>query len=134
MAYNTIAELEERYTADEIKELSSLTTGGARDDDVVEQAIADADSEIDGYLSTRYDTPIAASSLPEIVKKLSAVIAYLNLNHRRNIWTEELEAQRAWADKLLKNIASGVMVLAITDTSETGTGRVLIDSEDARGW
>jgi len=131
MAYNTIAELIERYTTNEITELSS-SINGEMDESVVSQAIEDADAEIDIYLNAKYDTPIA-EPIPGIIKKLSAVIAYLNLNHRRNIWSEELQSLRGWCDKQLKNLSDGTIVPDIAG-NDNGTGSVMIESEELRGW
>lgn len=50
---------------------------------LIEQAIEDADGEIDGYLASRYSTPL--SKVPKVINKYSKDIAMYNLFSRAGI-------------------------------------------------
>lgn len=60
MPYCTIDDLEKRFGEQEILQLTDRDGAGVTDQAVVDQAIADADAEIDGYLTDGgYTTPLA---------------------------------------------------------------------------
>lgn len=77
--------------------------------EIVQNSIADADAEIDGYLSKRYPTPL--SSTPGIINKLSKDIAIYNTFSRSGIdeKTRELNYLSRYknAVKYLENVALG---------------------------
>jgi phage gp36-like protein len=50
---------------------------------LIDEAIADADGEIDGYLAKRYPTPIAP--VPKVINKFAKDMAVYNLFSRRGI-------------------------------------------------
>lgn len=50
---------------------------------LIEQVIEDADGEIDGYLASRYSTPL--SKVPKVINKYSKDIAMYNLFSRAGI-------------------------------------------------
>lgn len=56
----------------------------------IEEAIADADAEINGYLCKRYPVPL--TSVPDMITKLSKDIAIYNLMSRSGIDEGEREA------------------------------------------
>lgn len=56
----------------------------------IEEAIADADAEIDGYLNKRYPVPLA--NIPDMITKISKDIAVYNLMSRSGIDEGEREA------------------------------------------
>lgn len=49
----------------------------------VNKAIEDADSEIDGYLRSRYSLPIPADKIPKLLTNISTDISVYNLYKRR---------------------------------------------------
>ena len=59
---------------------------------IIEEAIADADGEIDGYLAKRYSVPL--SRPPKVINKLSKDIAIFNLYSRFGI--DEESAQKIY--------------------------------------
>lgn len=92
---------------------------------IIEEAILDADGEIDGYLVKRYSVPI--SPTPKVINKFSKDIAVYNLFSRAGI--DEGEKEKNFlnrykaAVKFLENVAKGVVDIGITDnTKKANTG------------
>jgi Mu-like prophage protein gp36 len=56
---------------------------------IIEEAISDADGEIDGYLAKRYPVPFTA--IPKVINKFSKDIAVYNLFSRAGIDENEKE-------------------------------------------
>lgn len=89
MSYCTQAEVRSMLKTETLNQLLE----DSREDDpdelearigpVIDQAIADADSEIDGYLSKRYPVPICPT--PGIIRKFSKDIALYNIFSRTGI-------------------------------------------------
>lgn len=113
-------------------ELSDLDDDEAIDPAVVAQAIARAESIVNGYLQQRYQTPIADP--PDLVINLTLDLARWYLASNRNLGDLELY-RRAYQDAitLLKDIAAGRMQLDIAtkptgSTLVTGGGLLTPDS------
>lgn len=77
MSYATRADLEARFGAAEVLQLTDRNGDGVADAGVIEQVLADAEAEIDGYLGSRYQLPLA--SVPQIVKVYACDIARYRL-------------------------------------------------------
>ncbi|WP_427340611.1 gp436 family protein [Caloranaerobacter sp. DY30410] len=79
---------------------------------IIEEAIKDADGEIDGYLNKRYSTPLP-SPVPRIISKLSKDIAVYNIFSRIGIDEEDREktvlTRYRNAIKFLENVARGII-------------------------
>lgn len=76
----------------------------------ITEAIASADSEIDGYCSVKYSVPFA--TVPAIIKKVSADLAIYNLYARRVETMPEVRADsRKNSIALLKDISRGLVKL-----------------------
>jgi phage gp36-like protein len=86
------------------------------------EAIADAQAEVDGYCGKRYRVPFSVP--PRLVKRLTAILAKYNLYARRDIVPDSLETQRKAAIKALDDISKGVVSLGVetepTPSPETG--------------
>lgn len=126
MTYATQAQLTDRYGE---RELIALTdrgevATGAIDTDVIDRALADTDALIDGYLSVRYDLPLAAT--PVLVTDLALKIAYYNLH----ISSAAPKVEKDYDDAIatLKQISAGQVQLDIAgsepDTSGGGSARL----------
>lgn len=78
---------------------------------LVEQAIEDADGEIDGYLASRYSTPLP--KIPKVINKYSKDIAVYNLFSRAGIDEGERESNYLTrykaAIKFLELVAKGTV-------------------------
>ena len=78
---------------------------------LVEEAIEDADAEIDGYLAKRYDVPM--SPAPKVLNKFSKDIAVYNLMSRIGI--DESDRDKTYlnrynaAVKFLEGVAKGLI-------------------------
>lgn len=87
----------------------------------VQEAIADADAEIDGYLAKRYDVPM--SPAPRVLNKFSKDIAVYNLMSRIGI--DEQDRDKTYlnrynaAVKFLEGVAKGTISIGIGDTGST---------------
>lgn len=97
MSYATRADLEDRYTAALI---AQLETSG-RD---IGQALADADAEIDSYLSTRYVVPLSGAVDPRVVAAACDIAHY-------KLFTVQSEGEPAERYKLalawLRDVSAG---------------------------
>ncbi|MBU5312225.1 DUF1320 domain-containing protein [Tissierella carlieri] len=84
---------------------------------IIEEAIGDADGEIDGYLVKRYPVPL--SSIPKVINKFSKDIAVYNLFSRAGI--DEGEKEKNYlnrykaAVRFLENVAKGIVDIGIID-------------------
>jgi phage gp36-like protein len=109
MAYSTQEDL---LTMIPQAELAALTaeTGDEPDGQIVAEAIARADAEIDAACGLRYTVPF--SPVPERVKTLSADLAINHLYSRRavapDVWRQKYKDALAF----LKQVAAGQATLA----------------------
>lgn len=92
---------------------------------IIEEAIGDADGEIDGYLAKRYPVPLFP--VPKVINKFSKDIAVYNLFSRIGIDEGEKESNYLTrykaAVKFLENVAKGVVDIGIHDnTQKANTG------------
>jgi len=113
MAYCTEADIINQLPEEKLIELTDDDGDGVADTGVVDKAITDADTEIDGYLSGRYTLPF--SSAPPILNKLSVDIAIWNLYSRKKTVLDEVREKRYNAAvAMLKLIAKGEVKLGVT--------------------
>lgn len=103
MTYATQADLEARYGAEEVLQLADRNRDGVIDAGVIDRALADADAEIDGYLGSRYQLPLATA--PQIINVYACDIARYRLYS--DAATEEVRKRYEDANKFLRLIAEG---------------------------
>ena len=112
MAYATASDLNTRFGAAEILQLADRDIDGDADTGVVEAALADADTEIDGYLAAQYSLPL--TSVPALVTRLACDIA------RYRLWADAASehVRQGYEDAvdLLKRIAAGTVRLSLPTT------------------
>jgi phage gp36-like protein len=124
MAYCTGTDIAKYLDSAAVIALSDDDADGVADTTVINEAIAAADAEIDGYLGSHYSTPI--SSVPAIVRRISAKLAIYNIYLRRPEaempvkWEAEIKDVR----RMLDLIARGTMQLG-TPASAGETGDVV---------
>ncbi len=112
---------------------------------LAEDAVEDADAEINGYLSKRYSTPL--NPVPKILNKFSVDIAIYNLVSRRGIDESDREktvlTRYQAAIKFLLAVAEGKIGLGIPeesvqDAAATGfqakSSPRLFSRESMKGW
>ena len=109
MAYCTESDIEKQLPPANLIELSDDDGNGVADIGVVSQAIADADAEIDSYLSGRYTMPF--SPVPDRIRQISVDIAIWNLYSRRTVLDEIREKRYNAAISFLKMAARGEVTL-----------------------
>lgn len=103
MTYATQADLETRFGSEELAQCTDRINGSVIDPAVVALALADAVAEIDGYLASRYQLPLA--SIPEALTQLTCDIArYRILGDTAN---EPVRKRYEDAVSRLKSIARG---------------------------
>lgn len=107
MTYATQQDLIDRIGAVELAQLTDRTNGVVIDAAVLGRALADADAEIDGYLATRYQLPLA--TVPTVLVRLAADIARYRLYDDRT--TDAVRQRYDDATKLLGNMAKGLVML-----------------------
>ena len=96
---------------------------------IVQDAISDADGEIDGYLAKKHSVPL--NPVPKIINKLSKDIAVYNLFSRIGIDDERdknyLERYKA-AIKFLENIAKGIVTIGTENIENAASGSFSVNS------
>jgi len=108
MTYATQTDLTDRFGATELAQRTDRINGAVIDTVVLGRALADADSEIDGYLATRYTLPLP--STPPVVNRLACEIARYRLYDDGVPETVRVRYQDAVS--LLKRLSSGEVQLA----------------------
>lgn len=87
---------------------------------IVAEAVADADGEIDGYLSKRYPVPLTV--VPKVINKLSKDIALYNLFSRMGIDEGERESNYLTrykaAIRFLEMVARGGVDIGVSDNTK----------------
>lgn len=122
MPYSTKSDIEKKLPPQQLIQLSDDDNDLLPDTGVIDEAIAGADSEIDGYVALRYTVPL--SPVPALIKTLSINIAIKNLHDRRGIDRETVRLNYKHAVALLQKIAESKMNLGDTPgpaESETGS-------------
>ena len=124
MAYCTQSDIEKQIPEDTLIELTDDDAVGAGDTDNLDRAIADADEEIDAFVSMQYSMPF--TSTPALIRKMSVDLAICNLYARRpHLDLPESRKDRCNADRrLLEQIAKGKLKLDVPDPSKDADGGV----------
>jgi phage gp36-like protein len=107
--YSSIDKMIAQFGSDALLDLTerSGTNSGMIDPNVVESALSDASSLVDGYLSARYSLPL--SHVPELVATLTQNIAFYRL-HIGDA-SEKAERDHKEAMAVLRDISKGVVKL-----------------------
>lgn len=121
MSYATRTDLETRFGVEEIRQLTDRYEAGVTGEDVVAAALADADTEIDGYLAAAYTLPLA--SVPPLVTRLACDIARYRL--WRDLAGERVRVGYEDAVDLLRRVASESVRLIVDGNEAATTGSVV---------
>lgn len=103
----------DRYSEGELIQLTDRARLGVIDDAVLDQALLDADAEIDGYLAVRYTLPLA--STPPVLLRIACDVARYRLYD--DAATEEVRNRYTDAVKWLAAIARGLVSLGMPPTT-----------------
>lgn len=115
MSYCTLADFIRRFSEDEAIQLTDRDNAGAPDASVFALAAADADTEIDGYLSVRYALPLEPlpdSTALEAVSRVAGDIIRLRLHggdEAPKEWRNRFDDARRW----LEQVAAGRINLSL---------------------
>ena len=130
MSYCTQADLIERFGTAEITQLSDRAGLGTLDSAVIEGAIADADAEIDGYLSGRYALPLI--NVPLVMTRIACDIARYWLFGQDT--TPLVKDRYDQAISYLGKVAAGTITLGPDATGaepESQTATALLQSDSS---
>lgn len=118
MPYTTLAELIERFGETTLKQLADRDGDDAIDTDVIDRAISDAGAMIDGYLTVRYELPLA--SVPPLLSPLAADIVFYYLHPHGA--PEEVRSRYRHAVQVLEGLAKGTVRLDVAGAEPTAPG------------
>jgi len=109
MKYALVNDMIEIFGAEEMSQLTDRGTVGVTlpDSALLQNAIEDAEAEIDAYLVSRYALPLAI--IPDNLKRLTCDVARYQLYGAA--LTEEVEKRYKSAITFLKNVSSGIAAL-----------------------
>lgn len=124
MAYSSLSDLLLMIPAEELAELTT-DTGEVPDSQVVAEAIAQADAEIDAYAGRRYPVPL--SPAPVQVKNLSVDLALYRLYSRRCLAPAVRQQRYEAAISFLKEVAGGQAVLEGVSPTSNGDAAEVAD-------
>lgn len=113
MTYATLQNLKDRFGEDELIQLTDRDNLGTINTTVVDRALADADAQINGYLSVRYTLPLSAP-VPTELERIACDLARYALYEDRV--TEIVEKRYDAAISKLRDVAAGRAGLGVDDT------------------
>ena len=113
MAYCTSDDIKKIINEDVLTQLTDDENLGVIGAEKVDEAIANADSMVDGYAASRYLTPF--SPVPRLIHIISIDIAIYNLYSRRENVPEIREKRYKDAVKLLDRLADGKLTIGEVD-------------------
>ena len=117
MAYCTIEDVKKLLPEADLVQLTDDEGAGTINPQRLEEAVAQADADIDAYLSGKYTVPL--TPVPAVVKKLSADIAVYNLYSRRLEKIPETRSERYKnAVRMLEGIAKGTISVGAATAPE----------------
>ena len=131
MAYCVLVDLKKLLPEVALIQLTDDEGSGSINQGRIDEAISQADSEIDSYVGTRYSVPL--SPVPTLIKKLSVDFAIYNLYSRKEEGIPETrETRYKNGIRLLEGIAKGNVTLGTAEDppASEGTDQVSISSED----
>ena len=132
MAYCTVAEvldmlkedmlnviIGDNYIENEDERIQAITP-------IVEQAIADADAEIDGYLAKRYKVPFEKT--PQVINKFAKDIALYNMVSRKGV--NENDREKTYLTRynaaiaFLTKVAEGRISIGVSENNTEDAARI----------
>lgn len=131
MAYSELTNIQDLLPDVNLIQLTDDEDTGAINEDTIDEAIAQADAEIDLYCSPRYTVPF--SPVPAVIKKFSVDIAIYNLYSRKVEEIPETRSDRYKnAIKQLEAIAAGTLLIEIEEEGAADSGIKASATKDDR--
>jgi len=115
MAYATQDDMTGRFGQPEIAQITDHEKGTSIDEAVLDAALDDATSEMDGYLATRHTLPL--ESPPEILVRICCDIARYFLYQDQP--TDTVQSRYDNAIRFLRDVSMGRVSLGVTPTPDT---------------
>ena len=130
MAYCTLSDLEDDYSADELAKYADFDGDGTADAAAIADAISDADGHIDSYLGVKFSVPV--SPVPAVLRKRSVTLTMYFLQLRRQSVTEDMHKAYDRITKWLEAVVAGKATLGTSSapTEASGAGGVDYDVQD----
>jgi len=128
MAYGTQSDLLKMISQEELAALTA-DAGEVPDGAVVEEAIRQAEAEIDSYLGTCYTVPF--SPVPAQIKALCLDLAIYRLYSRRSVVPAVRRQRYDAAVSFLKEAAGGGAVVEGVDGPAPGGSREVVEVSSA---
>lgn len=126
--YATRDDMISRFGEEEIRLLTDRDgSAGAIVDAVLDQALADASAEIDGYIGGRYSLPLA--TVPDVLVRLCCDMARYLLHDERA--PEQLQKRYEACLKFLIRLGTGELSLGVLDASDTGPSQNTAEIQSA---
>ncbi|NRA85782.1 MAG: DUF1320 domain-containing protein [Rhizobiales bacterium] len=117
-----------KYDEDTLRYWSSKSHDGVMNDAVIDDALNNASSIMEGYIAKRYNTPL--SSVPPLLKPYCVDIAVFELAAGDGLMTDDIKERYSIARKFLKDVASGLFTLGLArKEEEQSTVNTIIFSE-----
>lgn len=126
MPYATTQDLIDRFSEEELIQLTDRDSTGVIDADVLARALADTDGEIDGYLSGRYALPLA--EVPPVLVWVASDISRYHLYD--DAAPDQVRTRYEDARRYLEKVADGKVQLGLPASSGlvTVTGTPEVDA------
>jgi phage gp36-like protein len=121
MAYSTLDDIRKLLPEEELIALTDDEGLGSVNLSRVDEAVSQADAEVDSYCGTRYSVPV--SPAPALLKKLSVDIAIHALYSRTVQSMPEVRSERYRAAiRQLESIARGTLTLGVQEAEAAEDG------------
>ena len=110
----------DNYIEDKDERIQAITP-------IVEQAIADADAEIDGYLAKRYKVPFEKT--PQVINKFAKDIALYNMVSRKGV--DENDREKTYLTRynaavaFLTKVAEGKISIGVSENNTKDAARIV---------
>ena len=125
--YCTKQDLIDRFGLDELIALTDRINAGVIDDSVLNQAIADASAEMDGYLGGRYALPLV--TVPPVLIALACNMARYKLYDEQA--SEQVTKRFEAAIKFLFSVSKGEISLGVDSLGANATSTDLPQMQSA---
>lgn len=131
MTYATLADLTERFGADEIKQLTDPENGAVINPAIVTAALTDADALVDAHLQGRYTLPLA-TPYPLLVVNMACDLARARLFGDRI--TDPVRARHSDTITQLGRIADGRMALTVATGEQPAQSRRVVSGQASSSY
>lgn len=114
--YALVDDFVQRIGEDEAMQLTDRERNGVVDESLLQVALDDSSSQIDGYLAGRYKLPLM--TVPQNLVRICCDLARYHLTSKSFVtMTEEVENRYKLCLKELENISKGVISLSLDEAS-----------------